>query len=81
MLTIATVRRAIEDVERAVAATAAANGVGEVSAARSTLARLYSVYAQGVLELHGISVDLEELCTQCCRQCAVDRCARDGAAG
>ena len=81
MLTIATVRRAIEDVERAVAATAAPNGVGEVSAARNTLARLYSVYAQGVLELHGISVDLDELCTPSCRQSPVDQCAPDGAAG
>jgi hypothetical protein len=81
MLTIAAVRRAIEDVERAVASSAAPLGIGEALAARSTLGRLYSVYAQGVLELHGISVDLDDLCTQCCRQCPVDRCVRDEAAG
>ncbi|MCW2243916.1 hypothetical protein [Azospirillum canadense] len=90
MLNIAAIRRAIEDVELAASAGAADQFNGGRSDGgrwnagpplRGTLARLYGVYAQRVLELHGISVDLEELCTQCCRQCPDGRCVRDEAAG
>ncbi len=91
MLNIAAIRRAIEDVELAASAGAANQFNGGQfnggrfdegrwnagSPLRGTLARLYGVYAQRVLELHGISVDLEELCTQCCRQCPDGRCVRD----
>ncbi|MBP2291648.1 hypothetical protein [Azospirillum rugosum] len=80
MLNIAAIRRAIEDVEIAASTTAADRFDGSPPL-RGTLARLYGVYAQRVLELHGISVDLEELCTQCCRQCPDGRCVRDEAAG
>lgn len=85
MLNIAAIRRAIEDVEIAASAGAAARFDGDRRNAdtplRGTLARLYGVYAQRVLELHGISVDLEELCAQCCRQCPDGRCVRDEGAG
>lgn len=80
MLNIAAIRRAIEDVERAVAAAAPHAHDGGPTVI-GTLARLYGVYAQGVLQQHGISVDLDELCAQCCRQCPEGRCVRDEAAG
>ena len=85
MLNIAAIRRAIEDVELA-ASAGAANQIGGVrrnqdTPLRDTLARLYGAYAQRVLELNGISVDLEDLCTQCCRQCPGGRCVRDEASG
>jgi len=74
MLDLAAVRRAIEDVERAATAAAAPHRPG---VAGDTLARLYSVYAQGVLQANGIQVDLDELCAQCCRDCPPGRCARE----
>lgn len=54
-------RRAIEDVERA-AAAARAQPCAPAPVTGEALARLYSAYAQAVLDLHGIPVDLEELC-------------------
>ncbi len=74
MLDLTAIRRAIEDVERA-AGTAAHACTDDVAAfAGHTLARLYGVYAQGMLESHGIQVDLDELCAQCCRDCPPGRC-------
>lgn len=78
MLDLVAVRRAIEDVERAATAAALANRSGVVSVTGDTLARLYSVYAQGMLQANGIQVDLDDLCAQCCRDCPEGRCAREG---
>lgn len=73
MLNIAAIRRAIDDVEQAVAMPTtgiAATGIaatGRTDAGQTlsgTLARLYGAYAQRVLELHGIFVDLDELCAE-----------------
>lgn len=79
MLDLVAVRRAIEDVERAATAAALASRPGVATATGDTLARLYSVYAQGMLQANGIQVDLDDLCAQCCRACPPGRCAREGA--
>lgn len=60
-MNLAALRRAIEDVERA-AAAALTQPCAPASVTVEALARLYSTYAQAVLDLHGIPVDLEELC-------------------
>ncbi|CAO3450361.1 hypothetical protein [Azospirillum argentinense] len=78
MLNLSAVRTAIEDVEQAIAAmlapeTLAAN---TVAANRRALARLYTAYAQGILKRHGIAVDLDDVCGQCCRDCPDGHCAR-----
>ncbi|MDQ2106629.1 hypothetical protein [Azospirillum isscasi] len=83
MLKLSAVRMAIEDVEQAIGAmpvpdAVAAQTVGAqtMAANRRALARLYTAYAQGVLKRHGIAVDLDDVCGQCCRDCPDGRCVR-----
>jgi len=69
------IRRAIDEVERAITAApvdrAPPSGV-------PALGKLYTVYAQTVLSAHGITVDLDELCCQSCRACPSSHyCFRD----
>lgn len=82
---LAAIRRAIEDVEHAVMSAGSATWIGangaqsgpQACSPGKTLARLYGVYAQAILQSHGIQVDLEAVCGQCCRSCPDGRCARD----
>ncbi|MFC5356218.1 hypothetical protein [Azospirillum himalayense] len=78
MLNLSAVRTAIEDVEQAIGAVLAPEALtaSKVAANRRALARLYTAYAQGVLKRHGIAVDLDDICGQCCRDCPDGRCAR-----
>ncbi|AWK88710.1 hypothetical protein [Azospirillum thermophilum] len=72
MLDIATLRKAIEDVEQA--ATAAP---GLEQNGLPALGRLYSAYAQAVLNANGLRIDLDDLCCQTCRFCPAVACRRD----
>ncbi len=73
MLKLSAVRMAIEDVEQSIAEMLAPEAV---TANRRALARLYTAYAQGILKRHGIAVDLDDVCGQCCRDCPDGRCIR-----
>ena len=73
MLKLSAVRMAIEDVEQSIAGMLAPEAV---TANRRALARLYTAYAQGILKRHGIAVDLDDVCGQCCRDCPDGRCIR-----
>ncbi|MBK3776166.1 hypothetical protein JJL56_23010 [Azospirillum sp. YIM DDC1] len=78
MLNLSVVRKAIEDVEQAIAAMLAPETLAAKTVAmnRRALARLYTAYAQGLLKRHGIAVDLDDICGQCCHDCPDGRCAR-----
>ena len=73
MLKLSAVRMAIEDVEQSMAGKL---GQEVVTANRRALARLYTAYAQGILKRHGIAVDLDDVCGQCCRDCPDGRYVR-----
>ncbi len=78
MLNLSAVRMAIEDVEQAIGAMQVPEAMTPKAVAdnRRALARLYTAYAQGVLKRHGIAVDLDDICAQCCRACPEGNCAR-----
>ncbi|MCG5238244.1 hypothetical protein [Azospirillum doebereinerae] len=68
------IRRAIDEVERAVVVAPS----GTAPNGDAALGKLYTVYAQTVLSAHGITVDLDELCCQSCRACPSGHsCFRD----
>lgn len=72
MLDIATLRNAIEDVEQAALTTPGLEPNG-----LPALGRLYSAYAQAVLNANGLRVDLDDLCCQSCRFCPAVVCRHD----
>jgi len=74
------IRRAIDEVERAVTA-APADGPALPPNGSPGLGKLYTVYAQSVLTAHGIMVDLDDLCCQSCRSCPPGHCFRDRGRG
>lgn len=76
MIDPSAIRRAIDEVERAVAVPPR-EGFPAPPNGGSALAKLYTVYAQTVLSAHGITVDLDELCCQSCRLCSSTDCFRD----
>ena len=76
MLDPSAIRRAIDEVERAVTAPPA-DAVTPPPNGRQALAKLYTVYAQSILNAHGIMVDLDDLCCQSCRACPPGQCFRD----
>lgn len=76
MLDPSSIRRAIDEVERAVMAPSA-DPRRPLPNRTPALGKLYTVYAQSVLSAHGITVDLDELCCQTCRCCPSGQCFRD----
>ncbi len=74
------IRRAIDEVERAVT-TAPPDGPLPPPNGGPALGKLYTVYAQTVLNAHGIMVDLDDLCCQSCRACPPGQCFRDRSRG
>ncbi|SMH62044.1 hypothetical protein [Azospirillum agricola] len=74
------IRRAIDEVERVVAATPTGASSPRPNGGPA-LGKLYTVYAQSVLTAHGIMVDLDELCCQSCRSCPPTHCIRDRGRG
>ncbi|PWC34046.1 hypothetical protein [Azospirillum sp. TSO35-2] len=76
MVDPAAIRRAILEVEQAIGA-ARARGEATARDGASVLARLYTVYAQSVLNAHGVAVDLDDLCCRSCRSCGPGLCVRD----
>ncbi|WP_238474868.1 hypothetical protein [Azospirillum cavernae] len=75
MLEPSAIRRAIDEVELAVENLPPDRPTPVQSG--SALGKLYTVYAQSVLNAHGIMADLDDLCCQCCRVCPPGDCFRD----